>query len=403
MRQTLLSTLLVLAIALGAAWIFRGEMMARFPELRDAARRAGVEAIFAPSEPKSEAKGGARPAVTVVTEAAARRDVPITMEAVGTAQSILSVAIKSRVDSQIETVNVQEGALVKAGDLLFTLDKRTIEAQIAQIDAQIARDSAQLEQAKRDVIRLQDLVQKNAGTGLNLENAETNTKVLTAQIAGNRANRDSLLTQLSFTEIRAPATGRLGTIQTKIGTVVRAADQTPLATINQVDPIYVQFALPQSALVDLRTALAAGPVSVSVSVGERTLKGEVAFIENNVDVTTGTISVKAKVANPDETLWPGAFARVQVTMGTDRNALVVSSAAVQLGIKGPYLFVARNGKAELKTVEVKRTSGPFTVVAGNIEQGDAIVVDGQLRLVDGAPLTVKAKTPAVAGQTAPRS
>lgn len=357
--------------------------------------------LATPPDPAAKAEGkNARQPTAVVIEAAAERDVPAIVEAVGTAQPMLTVAIRPRVDSQIERVHVVEGARVQAGDLLFTLDSRMLNAQLVQLEAQLAKDRAQLEQAGRDAARYQELAERNATTRVNLENSQTAIKVLNAQVSSTEASIANVRTQISFTEIRAPANGRLGAIQAKAGSIVRQNDTTPLVVINQVDPIYVQFALPQTILVDLRRAMATGTVAVSAMAGDRELSGEVAFMENTVDVATGTISVKARIANTDELIWPGAFSRVKVTLGVDRNAVVVPSAAVQMGLKGPYVFVVKDNKAELKPVEVKRTFGSLSVLAGGVKGGEQVVIDGQLRLVNGAPVTAKAKPPAVASQPA---
>jgi multidrug efflux system membrane fusion protein len=313
---------------------------------------------------------------------------------------MLTVAVRPRIDSQIQTVHVVEGARVEAGDLLFTLDARTLNAALAQLEAQLAKDRAQLEQAHRDVARYQDLAERNATTRVNLENAQTNTKVLTAQVAATEASIANVQTQLSFTEIRAPASGRVGAIQAKIGSIVRQNDTQPLVVINQVDPIYVQFALPQNLLVELRRAMAAGRVPVVAMAGDMELQGEVAFIENAVDAATGTISVKARIPNPDELIWPGAFSRARVTLGIERNAVVVPSSAIQMGLKGAYVFVVKDNKAELRQVDVKRTSGAQSVIAAGVKAGEQVVVDGQLRLVNGAPVSAKSKSPAIAAQPA---
>ena len=183
------------------------------------------------------------------------------IEAVGTVQSISSVQLKSRLDSQITKVNVEEGALVKEGDLLFELDARTQKAQLSQIEAQIRKDQAQLEQAKRDTTRAGDLLTKGAGTVVARDTNFTTQKAAEAQLEADEAMRQNILTQISYSEIRAPVSGRISSIPYKAGTTLRIGDNTAtavLATINQVDPIYVSFAMPQVFLTDLRAAMAKG-------------------------------------------------------------------------------------------------------------------------------------------------
>jgi multidrug efflux system membrane fusion protein len=319
---------------------------------------------------------------------------PIIVEAVGTVQAIASIQLKSRIDSQIMKIHVQEGALVKEGDLLFELDARTLKAQLGQIEAQIRKDQAQLEQAKRDTLRAGELVTKGAGTVVARDTNFTNEKAAAAQLEADEAMRQNILTQLSYTEIRAPVSGRIGSIPNKVGTTLRVADNTAnavLATINQVDPIFVSFAIPQVFLPDLRAAMAKGGVKVNAVVDETHKQpGVVAFLENTVDPMSGTVTGKARINNANEGLWPGQFIKAEVVFGVEANALSVPSPAVQLGPQGPYVFVVKDGNvAELRPINVNRTQGGETVVSGGLKPGEQVVVDGHLRLVNGAPVAVK--------------
>ncbi|NJL07778.1 MAG: efflux RND transporter periplasmic adaptor subunit [Methylacidiphilales bacterium] len=311
----------------------------------------------------------------------------MTLAAVGTVQPVASIAIRPRIDSQITEVHVAEGAAVKAGDLLFTLDDRSLQAQLAQIEAQIEKDTAQLEQAKRDLDRAEDLLRRKISTQVQRDVAATLVRVNEAQLASGRAQRDSLVTSLSYTRIRAPVSGRIGSITAKPGTVVRTADSGVIATVNQFDPIYVAFSIPQSALEPLRRAMAEGPVAVEVRAPSKPVRGTVAFVENAVDLATGTVGVKASMPNAEDLLWPGAFASVTLMLGEEPGATVVPSAAVQIGQEGPFVFVVKDDKAQLRRIAVKRTQDDFTVVASGLDSGEDVVIDGQLRLVDGAPVS----------------
>jgi multidrug efflux system membrane fusion protein len=286
-------------------------------------------------------------------------------------------------------VNVEEGALVKEGDLLFELDSRTLRAQLAQIEAQIKKDRAQVEQAKRDSVRADDLLTKGAGTVVTRDTNVTNHKAMEAQLESDEAMRQNILTQISYTEIRAPVSGRIGSIPNKVGTTLRIADNTAtaiLATINQVDPIFVSFAIPQVFLSNLRAAMARGDVKVNAVIDETHKQpGVVAFLENTVDAMTGTVTGKAKVTNANEALWPGQFIKAEIVLGVEANALAVPTAAVQLGPQGPYVFTVKDGNvAELRPVSVNRTQGSETVVSGGLKAGEQVVVEGHLRLVNGA-------------------
>ena len=328
-------------------------------------------------------------AVPVVLAKVERKSLPVTIDAVGTVQSVASIPIKSRTDSQITAIEVEEGALVNEGDLLVTLDSRVLKAQLAQSEAMILKGKAQIEQARRDLARLEDLFAKRIGTEVQRDTAGTQVKVQQAQVAADEATRDSIAASLTYTEIRAPISGRIGSIAAKVGTMVRNADTQPIMTVNQVDPIYVSFAVPQSLFGDLRTALTAGRVDIEARVGPVKIPGTVSFVENTVDLATGTVLAKALMANKDERLWPGAFVSVQATLGIQADALAVPSSAVQLGQQGAYVFVVEGNRARLVPVTVERVVGGETVVSAGLKGGEQVVVDGQFRLVNGGTVQVQ--------------
>lgn len=394
-RQRLLTVLAVAAVALlWWQWPRVSALASQVPGLSFLAKPAAGETVHEAGQRERRA------AVPVVTQKVERKTVPVTLDAVGTVQAISSIPIRARLDSQIVAVHVQEGASVKAGDRLFSLDARALQAQIAQVDAQIVRDEAQLEQGRRDLARAEDLLERRINSPVQRDTAATNVKVQEAQLAADRAQRDNLSTLLSYTEITAPVSGRIGTIAAKVGTVVRAADTAAIATLNQFDPIFVAFSLPQSALAPLRQAMADGPVTVTVRSTPEPIRGAVAFIENAVDLSTGTIMVKAAIPNGGDRLWPGAFVSVRVTLGEQSDAIVIASAAVLIGQDGPYVFTVKDDRAELKRVKIDRTQGEVSVVSGDsLQAGDDIVVDGQLRLVNGARVTVRPDRANQAGAT----
>ena len=397
MRTVRIAVLAVIAAAIGGgAYHYRAEVTQRLGLGASAtsADKAGAASPAAAAQPQGR-RGRANPGgpVPVVVTKVSSKSMPIVLEAVGTVQAIASIQIKSRLDSQIVKVGVQEGALVKEGDLLFELDSRTLRAQLGQIEAQIRKDQAQVAQAKRDVVRYEELLSKNAGTVVNRDSAQTALKAAEAQLEADEANKAAIQTQLTYTEIRAPVSGRIGSISSKTGTVVRVGDNTltsALATINQVDPIYVSFAVPQIFLPDLRAAMAKGPVKVNALVDDqRRQSGEIGFIENTVDSLTGTVTAKARIDNSSEGLWPGQFVKVEVILGEEPTALSVPAPAIQLGPQGPYLFVVKDGVAELRNVVVKRTQNGESVIGKGISAGEQVVVDGQLRLVNGANVTIR--------------
>ena len=392
-RWTVLASVVV--VVCGAAYSFREEVAARLGLGASASAAEKAASPAASAQPPGR-RGRANPGgpIPVTTTIVAPKPMPIIVEAVGTVQAIASIQLRSRIDSQLMKVNVQEGALVKEGDLLFELDSRTLRAQLAQIEAQIRKDKAQLDQAKRDSSRADDLLTKGAGTVVTRDNNITNQRAMEAQLESDEAMRQNILTQISYTEIRAPVSGRIGSIPNKAGTTVRVADNTVtavLATINQVDPIFMSFAIPQVFLPDLRAAMAKGDVKVNALLDDnRQQSGSIAFIENSVDPMTGTVTAKARVANANEGLWPGQFVKAEVTLGIEPNALSVPAPAVQLGPQGPYIFVIKEGNvAELRPIAISRTQGGEAVVGGGLKAGEQVVVDGQLRLVNGAQVAPK--------------
>ena len=401
MRMVRVAVFAVIAVAIGGAgYFYRDEVAQRLGlgAFASAAEKGSAASPAAAAQPQGR-RGRVNPGgpVPVVVTKIAKKPLPIVIEAVGTVQAIASIQIKPRLDSQIMKVNVEEGALVKEGDVLFELDARTLKAQLGQIEAQIRKDQAQVAQAKRDVSRYEELLSKNAGTVVNRDTAQTTLKAAEAQLEADEAAKASVMTSLTYTEIRAPVSGRIGSISSKAGTVVRVGDNSAassLATINQVDPIYVAFAIPQVFLPDIRAAMAKGDVKVNAIVDDnRKQSGVIAFLENTVDPLTGTVTAKARINNATEGLWPGQFVKVEVILGIEPEAIAVPAPAIQLGPQGPYLFVVKDGIAELRNVVIKRTQGGESVIGKGLEGGEQVVTDGQLRLVNGANVTIRPAAP----------
>ncbi|QCI63905.1 efflux RND transporter periplasmic adaptor subunit [Phreatobacter stygius] len=332
-------------------------------------------------------------AVPVTLARAERRPMPITVDAIGTVQPIASIQIKPRLDTQVVAVHVAEGAQVKQGELLFSLDDRILRAQIGQMEAQIVRDKAQIEQATRDRDRATDLANRRVGSEVARDNAITALKSLQAQLTANEANREALVAQLTYTQITAPVSGRIGSILAKPGAFVRSADTAPLATVNQIDPIYIAFAVPQNTFYEMRAVLGAtatgSQIIVEATIGGRTSRGAIAFIENTIDQTTGTVIAKARMENGAEQLWPGAFVPVKVTLGVENDAVVIPSAALQVGQNGPYVFAVRDGRAAIVNVTVARSAGDVAIISKGLNGGEDVITSGQLRLVAGIPVVAR--------------
>src|SRR5262249_36405684 len=277
--------------------------------------------------------------------AAVKKVGPGRLEGLGTGAPIANVGGKARVGRRKHAGALPDGALVREGDLLFTLDSRTLEAQVRQVEGLLAGAKANLEQAERDVARYTELLAKNATTLVTLQNARTQTNIYRASVDSNTAQLENLNVQLSYCNIRAPITGRASMAMVKVGNYVRAGDAT-LASIIQTAPVYVTFALSQSYLPDLRQALANESATVEAIIpGEpRRASGQVTMIENSVDAPTGTVPVRATMPNTDELLWPGTLVTVQLTF-REEAAVTVPSTAIQLSQTGSYVFVVQGDVA----------------------------------------------------------
>jgi RND family efflux transporter MFP subunit len=323
-------------------------------------------------------------AVPVDVAKAERKMMPVKLDALGTVTPIASVALKPRVDTTITAVHFEDGARVKKGDLLFTLDCRQVEADIKKTQAVIDGAQASLEQAQRDVERYTDLAARNATPIVTLNNAQTAVNVSKATAESNRAQLENLKVQLGFCDIRAPITGRISMANVKVGNFVRQADTTPMATIIQLAPVYVSFTVPQKNLPDIRQAIAAETATVEASIPgeEKRASGQVSMIENSVDTATGMATIRATMPNQNELLWPGTLVTTEMTLRNE-NSIVVPSTAVQVSQSGNFVFLIENGVAKVRKVEVERLIGDETVITQGLNGGETVVTDGQLSLSEG--------------------
>ena len=380
---------LVLALAVGAArWGAFGnpqELGEKYPPLKW---------VLGEHVAKNQASGPRPIGVEVAT--AVKRRTPVQIEALGNVTTMASVAVKPRLDDEIVGIHFSDGAFVKKGDLLVTLDPRTLQAQISQAEAQIARDQAQLEQAERDLRRYSELVGKGATPQLNVDNARTSGDMLRAAIRADNAAVENLKVQLSFCFIRAQISGRISQASVKVGNFARSADLIPIATINQIAPIYVTFMVSQRNLPGIRVSMAEGEAVVEAVIpGEsRSAMGRVTMIENAVDQTTGMATVRATMPNDDELLWPGTLVTARVTLRTE-EAIVVPAIAVQGSQQGNFVYVIKDNVATVTPVKVARSLGPESVIESGLKEGDVVVTDGHLLLTDKARVAVRERKPGV--------
>ena len=331
-------------------------------------------------------------AVPVTVAAVQEKPAPVEIRTVGRVQVLASVAVRSRIDGVISSVAVADGQEVKAGDELFRIDDREAQAELKLAQANLGKDQASLSNAKRQVDRLTPLAAKNFTTKQDYDTATTAVETLQATILADQATIDAAKVTLSYTVIRAPIAGRVGSVTQKLGNSVRSADSTALVTINQLQPILVAFSIPQESMGELQRAMTAGKVAVSVKIPDSTAPvqtGEVSYVENAIDPTTNTLSVKAQFPNTEEFLWPGQFVNVTVTVRVDPKAIVVPAAGVQVNQDGSYAWVVKpDNTVEMRSVKVARQFGEEIVVEGDLKPGEQLVTEGQLRLETGTKVEI---------------
>jgi multidrug efflux system membrane fusion protein len=322
-----------------------------------------------------------------------QKPMPVEVQAIGTVEPARTVTVRAQITGELTSVNFKEGDDVQAGQVLFSLDRRPFEAALKQAEANLARDVAQAENAAAQAKRTNELAERGIATREQVGTANSGSQAAEAIVGADRAAIDNARVQLQYATITAPITGRTGTLMVHPGNLVRANDTTPLVVINQLTPINVSFAVPEAQLTSLKRYLAEGAVHVSVQQPGESAKpvaGRIAFIDNSVDPTTGTIKVKGVFDNLDHRLWPGQYVNVTVTLATDSKALVVPTPAVQQGPQGTYVYVIKPDQtADLRPVKVGRTNGDQTIITDGVTEGETIVTDGHLRLVPGSRVSIK--------------
>ena len=349
------------------------------------------------SDAQGPAPGGGGAAVPVTVDRVVEKEMPLDVSVVGTVEAFSTVAVRAQVTGELQNVNFKQGDDVQAGQVLFTLDHRPLEAALRQAEANLARDTAQAANAKVIAQRMEDLVERGVGTREQRDTARTTAAALDAVVGANRAAVENARVQLQYATIRAPISGRTGALMVHAGNLVRANDQAPLVVINQVSPIYVSFGIPEALLPDLRRYMAMRELDVEALPPNEDVApahGRITFVDNQVDPTTGTIRIKATFPNSNRRLWPGQFVNVRVKLAVDPRAIVVPSVAVQAGPEGSYVYVVKGDQTvEMRAVEVARTAGTQTVLKQGVKPGETVVIDGQLRLVPGGRISIKGGNP----------
>ena len=332
-----------------------------------------------------------QPPAPVTVVKAVTQDMPLLASAVGSVEPINSVSVKSLIDGQLLESLVKDGDDVQQNQLLFRIDPRPAQAALRQMEAAQVRDEASLEQARSQVKRNEAIAAKGYISADQMEQFRTNADAAAASVKVDQANVAAAKVTLGYTEIRSPLAGRIGRILIQPGNLVKANDTNSLIVINQIEPIYVSFALPGSLLGPVIVAQRAAPLAVTATIAgvETPVEGKVAFIDNAVDTTTGTIRLRAEFANREHLLWPGQLITISLTLGHDLKAVVLPDHAVQNGPDGTYVFVVKSDNhAEQRNVTVKRNVEGKAVIGEGLAAGETVVLDGQSRVENGMPLKV---------------
>ncbi|HET7785921.1 MAG TPA: efflux RND transporter periplasmic adaptor subunit [Myxococcales bacterium] len=370
-------------------------------------RRVCLVALFALACHKGEASAqGGGGGVPVTVAKVQQKNVPLNVRAIGNVEPITSVTVRPQVGGVLLKVNFKEGQEVKKGDLLFEIDQRPLQAQLLQAQAMLARDEANARDAAATARRYAALVKKEYVTQQQADNAEAQAQALKAALAADQAAVQQARLNLAYAQIRAPVSGRTGSLLVHAGNVVKATDDK-LVVIDQVQPIYVSFSVPEQMLTQIRARAGASRLAVTAApalqdnsgapeqkaggaIGGERHTGVLTFVDNAVDQTTGQIRLKATFANEDEALWPGQFVDVQLTLAEQQGAVVAPVEAVQRGQNGEYVFVVKqDGTVESREVVVSRADQHDAIIEKGLAPGETVVTDGQLRLQQGVKVQIK--------------
>ncbi|HWZ71831.1 MAG TPA: efflux RND transporter periplasmic adaptor subunit [Casimicrobiaceae bacterium] len=342
-----------------------------------------------------ESRAAAQKTTAAVPVSAAQvvaRTMPVSLTAIGNVEPFTTVAVKARVDGQLNSVKFKEGDEVRQGSVMFEIDPRPFAASLKQAQANLAKDRALLDRASEQEKRYKDLLSKNFISPDAYEQVRTNTETAAATVSADEAAIENARLMLEYCTIRSPVTGYAGRIQIQQGNLVKANDTNPLVTVNQVVPIYTSFSVPEQNVSDIRKYQGDGELKVQAAftnAAHAPVAGKLSFIDNTADMTTGTIKLKAEFPNTDKALWPGQFVNVVLTLYEQKDAVVAPSAAIQNGPAGQYVYVVKPDQTvEMRVIKIARAEGDDTVVASGLQPGEQVVIVGQLRLAPGTKVNV---------------
>ncbi len=333
-------------------------------------------------------------AVPVTVATVVEKTVPVQVRAIGNVGAYSTVSIKAQISGELTAVHFREGQDVRKGELLFTIDPRPFEAALQQAQANLARDKANAENARVQAARYAKLFEEGVAPREQYDQMRTSADALDAAVRADQAAIERVKLDLQYCTIYSPIDGRTGSLMVHPGNLTKANDVPILLVINQLNPIYVNFALAQQYLGEVKGFMTTEKLKVRAEIPDdpkRPEQGTLSFIDNAVDSSTGTIHLKATFANQARRLWPGQYVNVVLTLGTQPNAVVAPSQAVQTGQSGQYVFVVKADKTvESRPVVTGRTFEGETIVEKGLRPGETVVTDGQLRLVPGSRVEVKA-------------
>ena len=342
----------------------------------------------------SEKKQAAVPTRVPVTIAdVVQKTVPVQVRVIGNVEPYTTVGVKPQITGEIVGVHFSEGQDVKKGQLLFTFDPRPFEADLLRAQANLAQDEAKAKNAEIEAHRYTKLVEAGVVAKEQAEQIQTNHEAMVATVKADRAQVEYARVQLIYTKIYSPIDGRTGSLMLHLGNVVKANPDNPMITINQVNPIYVTFSVPQQVLPEIKQQMAKGKLRVTAIIQgqeDRPETGTLTFVDNNVDLNTGTIKLKGTFENSTRRLWPGQYVNVALTLSEEPNAIVVPTQAIVTGQEGPFVFVVKPDlTAESRPVKVERNVDNQAVIESGLSAGEKVVTDGQIRLVPGSKVEIK--------------
>lgn len=354
---------------------------------------SGIVAFAGCSRGSSEQSFGERGPVPVLAAKVVQKNVSDTIHAIGRIEPFSTVDIKAQINGQVMMVHFHEGQEVKKGDLLFTIDPRPFEAALRQAEANLAKDRAQARSTAADEQRYSFLLKQGVGSQQQYDTANASAASLAATVQADEASVQTAKLNLAYTSIRAPIDGRTGNLLVHAGNLVKPDADTAMVVINQVRPMYVDFAIPERRLSEIRDYMATHKLGVEATLPgaqSPTESGELSFVDNTVDPKTGTITLKGLFPNTDGKLWPGQFVNATLILSERPNAILVPSQAIQTGQQGSYVFVVQQGmKVERRSVVVGESLDGQTIVASGLKPGETVVTDGQLRLMPNSKVTIK--------------